>query len=216
MARISSDKMRDYLKVYFIAGSPNSTNPLPQVLQQAIEGGVTLFQFREKGKDHLQGKDKEALGKGLKKICKDNNIPFIVNDDVDLAITLDADGVHVGQDDGNVAAIRERIGDRILGVSAHNYEEAVQALADGADYLGVGPVFPTDTKADAEDVCGPDFIAELREQGIHVPIVAIGGITESNADQVVSGKADGMSVISAITKAEDPTVAAKNLLRVWK
>ncbi|UCZ52350.1 thiamine phosphate synthase [Bacillus shivajii] len=215
MARIDSSVMRDLLKVYFISGSTNVSTDLSHVLKQAIDGGVTIFQYREKGEEALTGEEKERLGKELKDICQTRNIPFIVNDDIDLALKLDADGVHIGQDDGNVPEVRKKIGDRILGVSAHNIDEANNALRDGADYLGVGPVYATSTKQDTEKVCGPHFIAELREKGIDAPIVAIGGINQANAAKVVRGKADGLSVITAISKAEDPTVATAELASVW-
>lgn len=216
MARVKSNKIRDWLKVYFIAGTANVTRPLPEVLQEAINGGVTLFQYREKGVGALTGEAYKKLGEELKTVCQENGIPFIVNDDVDLAIALDADGVHIGQEDDNVEEVRSRICDRVLGVSAHTLEEAKKALADGADYLGVGPVFPTSSKSDTREVCGPDFIASLREQGIDAPVVAIGGITVENAPEVVAGKADGLSVISAISHAEDPAEAARQLKEVWK
>ncbi|SDY06301.1 thiamine-phosphate pyrophosphorylase [Evansella caseinilytica] len=217
MARIRADKMRALLKVYFISGSTNTAETeLANVLAQAIAGGVTLFQFREKGRGACSGAGKTALGKKLQAVCQKANVPFIVNDDVALALELDADGVHIGQEDGSAAEVRRKIGDRILGVSTHNVAEAKQAIADGADYLGVGPVFATSTKADTRAVCGPEFIARLREEGIHLPIVAIGGIHAKNAVEVVAGKADGLSVITAISNAADPKAAAQQLSQVWK
>ncbi len=207
--------MRQLLNVYFISGSSNVSTNLPDVLTKAIAGGITLFQYREKGSDALTGNEKLALGRELQSICKKTNIPFIVNDDVELALALDADGVHVGQDDGEVRIVREKIGDKMLGVSAHSYEEAQQALNDGADYLGIGPVFPTSTKNDTEAVCGPGFISTLREKGIDAPIVAIGGINIDNAHKVAANKADGISVISAISKANNPALAAKRLATVF-
>ncbi|MCD8510906.1 MAG: thiamine phosphate synthase [Bacillus sp. (in: Bacteria)] len=216
MARAESNKLRDWLKVYFIAGTANVTKPLPEVLRDAIDGGVTLFQYREKGTGALTGDAYKQLGEELKAICHANGVPFIVNDDVDLALALDADGVHIGQEDDKVEEVRHRIGDRVLGVSAHTLEEAKKALAEGADYLGVGPVFPTSSKSDTREVCGPDFIASLREQGVEAPIVAIGGITVGNASEVVASKADGLSVISAISHAADPSEAARQLTKIWK
>lgn len=207
--------MREHLKVYFIAGSTNVSDPLPEVLQKAIDGGITIFQYREKGDGALTGEAYVTLGKELKELCNKGGIPFIVNDDVELALALGADGVHIGQEDDNVLDVRQKIGDRILGVSAHTLEEARKALQDGADYLGVGPVFPTSSKNDTREVCGPQFVATLRGQGIDAPIVAIGGISITNAREVVEGKADGLSVISAISQAGDPREAAKQLKEVW-
>lgn len=208
-------KMRELLKVYFICGSQNVNRFLPDVLQEAINGGITIFQYREKGGNSLTGAEKENLGRKLREICKKANIPFIVNDDVDLALTLDADGVHIGQEDDDAKVVRRKIGNRILGISAHTVDEALQAIGDGADYIGVGPVFATTTKTDTREVCGPQFINTLRKHGIEIPIVAIGGITVGNAAEVINNHADGVAVISAISKAENPFLAAKSLKDVW-
>ncbi|MCD8502339.1 MAG: thiamine phosphate synthase [Bacillaceae bacterium] len=215
MGRVSVEKMRELLQVYFIAGTPNVSTSIVEVLQQAIEGGISMFQFREKGNGALEGNEKEKLARELLCLCQKANIPFIVNDDVELALKIGADGVHIGQEDGNVEEIRQLIGDRILGVSAHNELEARKALEQGADYLGVGPVFATSTKKDTEKVCGPDFISTLRARGINAPIVAIGGIKLSNASEVVKGGADGLSVITAISFADDPALVAAEFKKVW-
>jgi thiamine-phosphate pyrophosphorylase len=209
MARISPAHMQSLLKVYFIAGSTNCLKPPEKVLTEAIEGGVTLFQFREKGEGRLQGDEKLELGKKLQRICKENGIPFIVNDDIDLAIELDADGVHIGQEDEDAAMVRKRIGDKILGVSVHNLEEAEKARNAGADYFGVGPIFPTQTKTDARAVQGTVLIEELRDYNI--PIVGIGGINAENADVVLKAGAAGVSVITAISHADNVKETASRL-----
>jgi thiamine-phosphate pyrophosphorylase len=214
MTQINREKLRQFLKVYFIMGSVNCRkNPL-QVLQEAIEGGITLFQFREKGKGALTGVAKFQLAQQLQKICQKNGVPFIVNDDIDLAIALDADGVHIGQEDETAEIVRERIGKhKILGVSVHTIEEAQKAVRDGADYLGLGPIFPTQTKEDAKAVQGTNLIVALRNLGMDIPIVGIGGITPENAKSVISAGADGVSVITAITHAPSITDAAALLRR---
>lgn len=201
--------MRSLLKIYFIAGSTNCLQDPVTVLEAAIRGGITIFQYREKGEGSLCDLEKQKLGKRLRKICKENDIPFIVNDDIELALELDADGVHIGQEDEDAAQVRRKIGDRILGVSVHNLEEAEKAKQAGADYFGVGPVFPTATKTDTRAVQGTAMIEELKDFG--VPIVGIGGINADNAKLVMTAGADGVSVITAISQAEDVKEAAARL-----
>lgn len=201
--------MRSLLKIYFIAGSTNCLQDPVTVLEAAIRGGITIFQYREKGEGSLCDLEKHKLGKRLRKICKENDIPFIVNDDIELALELDADGVHIGQEDEDAAQVRRKIGDRILGVSVHNLEEAEKAKQAGADYFGVGPVFPTATKTDTRAVQGTAMIEELKDFG--VPIVGIGGINADNAKLVMTAGADGVSVITAISQAEDVKEAAARL-----
>ncbi|MCF6092596.1 thiamine phosphate synthase [Microaerobacter geothermalis] len=205
------EKMKDLLKVYLVMGSVNCINSPEKVLLEAIEGGITLFQYREKGSGALEGIEKYRLGKRLQQICKKAGIPFIVNDDVELALLLDADGVHIGQDDGSVEKVRMKIGSKILGVSAHNLEEAKEAVSYGADYLGVGPMYTTKTKEDAKEVQGPQGIRFLRENGIDIPIVGIGGITADNAKEVIQAGADGIAVISAITQNSSPRKGVEQL-----
>ncbi|MFC0024491.1 thiamine phosphate synthase [Neobacillus cucumis] len=205
------NELREALKVYFIMGSPNCLKSPAEVLKEAIAGGVTFFQFREKGKNALTGTDKYDLGKQLQNICKENQIPFIVNDDIELAIALDADGVHIGQEDEPVSEVRKKIGNKILGVSVHSPEEAETALNGGADYYGIGPIYPTSTKDDAKPVRGTELIEILRQQGNTMPIVGIGGITSENAAEVIKAGADGVSVITAISHADSPFDAAKAL-----
>lgn len=204
--------LREALKVYFIMGKANCRKDPVEVLKEAIAGGITFFQFREKGEGALIGEEKYALAKKLQSLCKEHRIPFIVNDDLELAIALDADGVHIGQEDEPAETVRNQIGDnKILGVSVHTPEEAEAALSAGADYFGIGPVYPTKTKADAKPSRGTALIEELRSQGIAVPIVGIGGITSENAATVVEAGADGVSVITAISLADSPHLAAKAL-----
>lgn len=181
-----------------------------KTLAGAIEGGITLFQFREKGNEALKGNACLYLGQKLRQLCEKNKIPFIVNDDIEMALELHADGVHIGQDDGDPYLTRKRIGeDMWMGISTHSVEEAQQAVKDGADYIGVGPMFPTKTKADAHQVVGPELIKKIRSSGLeHIPIVGIGGITLDRAPFVFQAGANGVAVISAISGAESPKQAA--------
>jgi thiamine-phosphate pyrophosphorylase len=205
--------MKQRLKVYFIMGSVNCKKQPFEVLTEAIDGGITLFQFREKGSGAFAGEQKYEFAKQLQAICQKRGIPFIVNDDVELALAIDADGVHIGQDDEDARVVREKIGDKILGVSAHNLEEAQAAVAAGADYIGVGPIYPTKSKTDAKQAQGPGIIRFLRDHGIDIPMVGIGGITAENAGEVMNAGADGVSVISAIAAAPSPLLATKQLVQ---
>jgi thiamine-phosphate pyrophosphorylase len=208
----NSDSLREALKVYFIMGSPNCKDNPSRVLQEAIEGGITLFQFREKGTGALTGIRKVELAKELQQLCREHQIPFIVNDDINLAIELNADGVHIGQEDEPAEEVRKKIGhDKIIGVSVHSYDEAMSALEGGADYFGIGPVFPTKTKEDAKPSNGTKLIEELRHRGVTIPIVGIGGITAENAGSVIKAGADGVSVITAISHAPSVTEGANAL-----
>ncbi|ARC30065.2 thiamine phosphate synthase [Bacillus toyonensis] len=211
MMRIETKKMSNLLQVYFIMGSNNCMKDPLAILKEALDGGVTLFQFREKGEGTLTGEDRVRFAKKLQALCKEYGVPFIVNDDVELAVELDADGVHVGQDDEGITSVREKMGDKIIGVSTHTIEEAKWAIENGADYLGVGPIFPTSTKKDTKAVQGTKGLAHFREQGITVPIVGIGGITIENTAAVIEAGADGVSVISAISLADSAYESTKRL-----
>lgn len=203
--------IRKALQVYFIMGSNNCLKDPMEVLREAIKGGITLFQFREKGTGALRGEAMVELAYRMRELCRRNGVPFVVNDDVELAITVDADGVHVGQEDEGAAAVRERIGSRLLGVSAYNLAEAEAAIRSGADYLGVGPLYSTQTKEDAKAASGLQVLAEMRGSGMRIPIVGIGGITAANARQVIHAGADGVSFITAISHAVDPVAAAREM-----
>lgn len=211
MPVVNYDAIRQILKLYFIMGSINCHNNNPvEVLSEAIAGGVTCFQFREKGSGALMGHAKFELAKQLQKVCREHHIPFIVNDDISLAIAIGADGVHVGQDDESASSIRNKLGSHaIIGVSAHSLKEVQQAVQDGANYLGIGPIYPTRSKDDAMAVHGTTLIQELRSKSINIPLVGIGGITFENAAAVLKAGADGISVISAIASATSVREAAR-------
>ncbi|MGX6445019.1 thiamine phosphate synthase [Neobacillus sp. K501] len=213
---MNTSQLREQLSVYFIMGSSNCLKEPIEVLKEAVEGGISIFQFREKGEGALTGREKVALAKELQRICWENQIPFIVNDDIDLALAINADGVHIGQEDEPVSSVRDKIGDKILGVSIHSMEEAESAIEQGADYFGIGPVFPTKTKTDAKPSRGTILIEELRTKGFEIPIVGIGGITIENAASVMNAGADGVSVITAISHANSPLEAAQRLKNIVK
>src|SRR5699024_9251712 len=126
---------RELLQLYFIMGSNNTSKDPVQVLKKAIEGGVTCFQFREKGPGAKTGTDKFALGQQFRDVCREHQIPFVVNDDVDLAVKLEADGIHIGQDDASIEDVREKVPHNcFIGVSASTIEESFEAEKRGADY----------------------------------------------------------------------------------
>ncbi|WP_025718335.1 thiamine phosphate synthase [Paenibacillus sp. 1-18] len=210
-ARILPEMMCQHLQVYLVLGSVNCLAEPGRIVQEALAGGTTMVQFREKGRGALTGAPRIELARWLQEQCRRAGVPFIVNDDVELALELDADGVHIGQDDESADSVRERIGNRILGVSAHTIEEARRAILQGADYLGVGPIYPTLSKDDAHAVQGPVILYELRKAGIDVPIVGIGGITADRVEEVIRAGADGVAVISAVTQAERIQAAAEKL-----
>ncbi|PRS41417.1 thiamine phosphate synthase [Bacillus sp. NMCC46] len=211
MTKADQQQIKQQLSVYFIMGTANTSRQPLDVVKEAIQGGFTMFQFREKGDGALQGEEKKQLARQLQVLCQEANVPFIVNDDVQLAMDLDADGVHVGQEDTNAEDVRQKIGNKILGVSTHNLDEVKQAMKDGADYVGMGPVYPTETKKDTRSVQGVSLITEVRRHGLPIPIVGIGGITYDNAAPVIQAGADGISIISAISQSTDPKKAAEEL-----
>ncbi|MBB5182100.1 thiamine phosphate synthase [Catenisphaera adipataccumulans] len=180
---------------------------LAQAVQEAIEGGATFIQLREKNLDHEAFKA-EALD--IQKLCRQAKIPFVINDDVDLAVEVKADGVHVGQHDMEAGQVRGKIGpDAILGVSAQTVEEALKAEAAGADYLGVGAVFPTGSKEDADDVSAKTLAAIC--DAVSIPVIAIGGITRDNVTELKDSGIVGIAVISAIFAKDDIRAAAADL-----
>lgn len=180
---------------------------LESVVEDAIKGGATMIQIREKELDEAAFLE-EALA--LKAVCKKHNVPFIVNDNVELAKKIDADGVHVGQSDMMAADVRALLGpNKILGVSTQTVKEAILAEKMGADYLGVGAVFPTGSKDDAWVLCH-DLCKEICG-AVKIPIVAIGGITKENVSELSGLGFAGISVISAIFTQPDILGATKEL-----
>ena len=185
----------------------NSDEEFLSQVKQAINSGVTIFQLREKHTDYEHFK-KIALA--IKPICKENNVPLIINDNVKLAKEIDADGVHLGQDDLDIKAAREYLGaDKIIGVSAHNVKEARAAENGGADYLGSGAAFVTSTKTDAGAI-DHNVLSDVAHS-VKIPVVAIGGINEENISKLYGLGLDGVAVVSAIFAAKDIPSAVNDL-----
>lgn len=183
---------------------------LLDVVKAAVQGGVTIVQLREK---HLPDDDMIALGKQIQQITHAANIPLIVNDRINVALALDADGVHVGQDDMLAEEARRLIGpDCILGVSVENVAQTIRAEQAGADYLGAADIYGTLSKPDVNPPIGLNGLTDI-VRSTQLPVVAIGGITIDNTPAIIHTGAEGVAVISAIVAATDPETAARNLLR---
>jgi thiamine-phosphate pyrophosphorylase len=181
---------------------------LPELLEAVLAGGCRMVQLREKA---MPLSELFPVAEVLRRRSREAGALFIVNDRADLALALDADGLHLGQDDLPGAAGRRLLRPgMILGVSTHDAGQARRALADGADYIAVGSMFPTGTKPGFQLV-GPDLIRRVRPE-IAIPLVAIGGITEDNCEEVVSAGADAVAVISAVCAAADPETATRRFL----
>ncbi len=184
------------------------SRPLPTVIAHALAGGASVVQLRNK---HRPIRELYTLGLELRDLTRAADVPFIVNDRLDLALALNADGVHVGQDDLPAEIVRRVLGPhRILGVSVETVAQAEQAALAGATYLGVGAVYATSTKPDANAPIGLDTLAAI-VQATPLPCVAIGGITLENAAAVLQTGVQGVAVVSAIMGAADPQQAARSL-----
>ena len=180
---------------------------LYSVVKESLDGGVTFLQLREKELDEVHFLEE---AKELQQLCREYQVPFIVNDNVDIAIAMDADGVHVGQSDMEAGDVRAKLGpDKIIGVSAQTVEQAVLAEKHGADYLGVGAVFPTGSKDDADDVSYETLKAIC--EAVSIPVIAIGGITQENVKELAGSGICGIAVISAIYAQKDIRKASEDL-----
>lgn len=185
----------------------NSDEEFRSQVEQAIDSGVTVFQLREKNTDYEHFKD---IALKIKPICKAHGVPLIINDNVKLAKEIDADGVHLGQNDLDIKAAREYLGaDKIIGVSAHNVKEAQAAESGGADYLGSGAAFVTSTKTDAGAI-DHKVLSDVAHS-VRIPVVAIGGITGGNISRLEGLGLDGVAVVSAIFAAKDIPSAVNEL-----
>lgn len=180
---------------------------LESQVEQALKGGATFVQLREKELDEETFLEE---AKKIKKLCGKYHVPFVINDNVDIALAVDADGVHVGQSDMEAGKVREKLGpDKIIGVSCKTVEQALLAKKHGADYLGVGAMYPTGTKKDATAVT-PAALSEICH-AVDIPVVAIGGINKDRLEPLKGTGVDGVAVVSAIFVAEDIEKAAKEL-----
>lgn len=183
---------------------------LAEVVRESLEGGATFIQLREKELD-----EESFFGEALeiKALCRKYGVPFVINDNVEIAKKIDADGVHVGQSDMEAGIVRKQLGeDRIIGVSAQTVEQAILAEKHGADYLGVGAVFPTGSKEDAEAVSKETLKAIC--EAVTIPVIAIGGISRDNVMELKGSGLCGIAVISAIYAQSDITGATKELKRL--
>jgi thiamine-phosphate pyrophosphorylase len=178
-----------------------------EVADLAIRGGADIIQLRGKT---LSGRELFIVGERLRELTGERGVPFIVNDRVDVAVAVRADGVHLGQEDLPIEAARRIVReDLLIGISTHGIEEAVDAERRGASYIGLGAMFPTFTKDDAR-YTGVEVLKGVKHH-VTLPVVAIGGINESNVDEVLAAGADGIAVISAVVGAEDVEEAARRL-----
>lgn len=185
---------------------------LYEQVEAALKNGVTCIQLREKELDE-ETFLKEAVE--IRNLCRAYRVPFIINDNVEIAVKCGADGIHVGQEDMVASDVRKRVGeDMMIGVSAHTVEEAVEAVKNGADYLGLGAVFNTSTKLDVDNMSAETLRAIC--DAVEVPTVAIGGISGKNMMELCGSGVDGVAVVSAIFGAEDPGRAAAELLVLAK
>ena len=199
------------LSIYLVTDKSDDVEKFLKTIEEAIKGGVSVVQIREKTADTL---DFYNLALKVKKITEKHDVPLIINDRVDVALAVDAEGVHVGQSDMPCDVTRALVGpDKIVGVSAATIEEARKAESDGADYIGAGAVFPTATKDDAPKITKKD-LKEIVES-ISIPVVAIGGITLNNAHELIDTGIAGLSVVSAIMSSENPKKSSEELLKIF-
>ena len=210
---MNREQLKKALRFYYITDDGVPDFPAAEQVRIAIQGGATLIQYRNKSfspdcSQHLQ----EAVL--IREICKNAGIPLIVNDNIELALQIMADGVHLGQADGSPADARKRMGkDAIVGASVSNLEELARTDLASCDYMGTGPVFPTGTKANAKAVKGLAGFRKIAEIA-PVPVVAIGGITAETAPSCFEHGASGIAVISCISRAENPAENARKLGKI--
>lgn len=199
------------LETYLVTGETLSAGrSTVEIVEAAIAGGIDVVQLREK---QMPARDRYELGQELRDLTRETDVTLVVNDRVDIAAAIDADGVHLGDDDLPISVAREQLGDdAVVGRSVSTPAAAREAEAAGADYLGVGAVYATsskDTDPEQSEI-GLDRLRAI-DDAVDIPFVGIGGITVDNADDVAASGADGVAVISAITKADDPAAATSEL-----
>ena len=201
-------------RTYLVTGASSSAGrDTPSVVADALDGGIDVVQLRDKA---ASARERYHVGQELREQTTAAGVPLVVNDRIDLARAIDADGVHLGQSDLPVAVAREQLGaSAIVGVSASTVEEAKSAEAAGADYLGVGAIYGTTSKdvPDEKNGIGTEQVETVAD-AVDIPVIGIGGVNASNATGVVKSGAVGVAVISAITAAEDPRAATAELREV--
>ena len=199
------------LSLYLVTDNSENVEKFLNTIEEGIKGGVSVVQIREKTADTL---DFYNLALKVKEITTKYNVPLIINDRVDVALAIDADGVHVGQSDMPCDVTRKLVGpNKIVGVSAATIDEAKKAEKDGADYIGTGAVFPTATKDDAASVTKEELSEIVK--AINIPVVAIGGINLSNASELTNTGIAGLSVVSAIMSSDNPKKSSEELLNIF-
>jgi thiamine-phosphate pyrophosphorylase len=182
-----------------------------EVVEAAVAGGVSCVQLREK---HCSTREFITQARALKPFLKLKKIPLIINDRLDVALAVEADGLHLGQQDMTISDARKISGKSlIIGISAESVDDAIRAEKEGADYIGISPVFATPTKSDTAPPLGLEGVKTIRKM-IAIPIVGIGGINRQNALSVITAGADGIAIVSAIVGAEDPKDAAFELMSI--
>jgi len=182
-----------------------------EIVQAAVRGGVTCVQLREK---NCSAREFIAEATAIQSFLKEHGIPLIINDRLDIAQAIQADGVHLGQNDIPLKMARAIVKDSMLiGISAESLQDAVEAERDGADYIGVSPIYTTATKSDTAPALGLEGLREIRK-AVKIPLVGIGGLNRSNAAEVIGNGADGIAVVSAIVSADDPENAAAELSEI--
>ena len=198
--------------LYAITPDLDDTDLLLKKVEAALQGGITLLQYRNKQANH---KIRTQQARAILPLCRQYNVPLIINDSIKLCLTLDADGVHLGADDGNLTEVRDRMGDKIVGASCYNrFDLALAAQKQGADYVAFGACFTSKTKPNAP-VADLTLFARARAE-LHIPTVAIGGINLNNAPQVIQAGADAIAVIQAIFNADDVKSASQQFSLFFK
>jgi thiamine-phosphate diphosphorylase len=202
------DKRKINYSLYLVTDSVLARKSIPEVVKKAVIGGVTCVQIREKSADT---RDFIDIAIAVKNILAEYDVPLIINDRIDIALAVNADGVHLGQNDMPLYMARKICGpDMIIGISSESQDDAVEAEMKGADYIAVSPVFSTPTKTDTVLPLGLSGITNIKKS-VKIPVIGIGGINLSNAAAVIKSGADGIAVVSAIMAADDPGKAAREL-----
>ncbi|KOR77928.1 thiamine phosphate synthase [Peribacillus frigoritolerans] len=200
------------LSLYLVTEESIAIEELTRIIAESVSGGVSIVQLREKNNSSLSFYKKASA---LKQLLNGLSIPLVINDRVDIALAVGADGIHIGQDDLPLPVVKKMVPeDMIVGVSVSTLEEALEAERNGADYIGVGSVFPTKTKKDATLMALEDLGEICR--GVSIPAVAIGGITADNMSALSNSGLSGTAVVSAIMNADNPKTASESLLKIIK